>query len=112
MELEKANELIADFIGERLKPSTLGPQQWKFPWCEGYFPSTRSMRFHESFDWVIPVYRKIQKECHMTANGPRELMRLQDAILEADPSKCMISMVKFIQLRNAQPFNKRKKRGT
>lgn len=56
------DQLIADFIGERLPKSTLqgATQQWKFAFCDGFYPDLANMHFKDKWDWLMPVVEKIE----------------------------------------------------
>lgn len=56
------DQLIADFIGERLPKSTLqgATQQWKFTFCDGFYPDFANMHFKDKWDWLMPVVDKIE----------------------------------------------------
>lgn len=56
------NELLADFVGKRLStPSEGFEQQWEFPFCDGYYPTLKTMKFDTSRDWVMAVVYKISE---------------------------------------------------
>ena len=59
--MKKLNdEILADFIGVRVKNSSIS-QQWSFIFCDGYYPSISLMKFHKSWDWLKPIIDKIWK---------------------------------------------------
>ena len=57
--MENKDKLIADWIGTRLKKSS-GDQQWALPFCDGYWPTLKTMKFRSSWDWLMPVIERIQ----------------------------------------------------
>lgn len=58
--MKTENEILADFIGKRL-PKSSSDQQWQFPFCDGYFPTEKTMKFDTSWDWVMAVVYKISE---------------------------------------------------
>jgi hypothetical protein len=64
-EFDSITVKIADFVGERLpRRKTIHEQQWKFHFCDGYYPNLKNMRFDSSWDWLMPVVEQIQKIIH------------------------------------------------
>jgi hypothetical protein len=60
---QNEDELIADFIGKRLpKSSYCDGNQWTFKFCEGYYPTLKTMKFQTSWDWLMPVWIKINTD--------------------------------------------------
>lgn len=66
MEKRDKDRLLADFVGtilesslpDLVKHSTTNDIQWRFPFCDGYYPNLANMKFNKSWDWLIPVYNK------------------------------------------------------
>lgn len=92
------DELLADFVGER-RPydgSSQTAQQWNFIFCDGYYPSINTMKFHKDWDWIIHVCKKAKDIHYKCANGPRLYREIELSLLTLDIKKVNDSCLKFI----------------
>lgn len=103
MATKTENELIADFIGKRkwnndqLKNGQ--EQQWDFSFCDGYYPTLKTMKFQTSWDWLMPVVKKIAllfDETHLKSQSICELTIFAPIYL------VYIDVVEFIKWYNQQ----------
>ena len=98
------NELIAEFMGAN--PLVLGGsteyEMYGVLDCiedgvdEKHYYIDDEMRFHESWDWLMPVHRK----CMFTPNfsGDDQLRTLLiDAVIDADINRLYDAVVEFIK---------------
>ena len=103
----KDNKLIAEFMGA--KPLVLGGsteyEMYGVLDCiedgvdEKHYYIDDEMRFHESWDWLMPVHRK----CMFTPNfsGDDQLRTLLiDAVIDADINRLYDAVVEFIKEYN------------
>ena len=101
------NKLIAEFMGA--KPLVLGGsteyEMYGVLDCiedgvdEKHYYIDDEMRFHESWDWLMPVHRK----CMFTPNfsGDDQLRTLLiDAVIDADINRLYDAVVEFIKEYN------------
>ena len=103
----KDNKLIAEFMGA--KPLVLGGsteyEMYGVLDCiedgvdEKHYYIDDEMRFHESWDWLMPVHKK----CMFTPNfsGDDQLRTLLiDAVIDADINRLYDAVVEFIKEYN------------
>lgn len=69
------DRLLADFIGTITESSIHRHKteyQWNLPFCEGYYPSLDTMKFNQSWDWLIPVFKEWNKRFLSSSYTPEE----------------------------------------
>lgn len=96
------DELLADFIGERRKwdNSSSTAQQWNFIFCDGFYPTINTMKFHNDWQWMIPVCKKAKDVHYKIANGPRLYREIELALLTLDIQTVNKACLKFIEQYN------------
>ena len=79
-QITKGNNLIASFMGVEKSDTPFG-----FRYCYMTFSTqvTACLHFHESWDWLIPVIIKIEKqgciiEMSMAANSQCRILKLEE----------------------------------
>ena len=110
------NKLIAEFMGA--KPLVLGGsteyEMYGVLDCiedgvdENHYNIDDEMRFHESWDWLMPVHKK----CMFTPNfsGDDQLRTLLiDAVVDADIDRLYKAVVEFIKTYNDATINNTKR---
>lgn len=98
---------IADFIGEKLytreQLKDIGCiQQWKFPFCDGYYPTLDTMKFHTSWDWLMPAFGKFSSLDVETDSHVQHVVAISEKILECDIHCACERLAEAIKWYNSQ----------
>lgn len=101
MTVEQMNKKIALYMG--YVAQKLGSKTW-FEAPELGNPFTDQLKYHKSFDWLMPVWQKLRgelvlfrKDALITAQK-RLLSTIEDAILDTDITTAHRLIVEAIQL--------------
>ncbi len=98
------NELIADFMDIAHPKEHYG--RHRFNICGGFVPAS-SLKYHESWDWLMPVVQKID-QCYSLVGGLtndyiREYEKVEGMLTnEYDITQTYRAVVDFIKWHNSQ----------
>ena len=56
----EGNKLIAEFMGGWYETKDQPNPYWENIWSEKIYPDTKDLKYHKSFDWLMPVVEKIE----------------------------------------------------
>ena len=91
----KDNKLIAEFMGLECEEERF-PKEGNLYWIGGDWVNTWNMKYHTSWDWLMPVVQKVSSLC----DEPCELDNMKHALLTGDIESVYDDVVEFIKQYN------------
>lgn len=102
-EIFKGNKLIAKLVG--MQPGKPNETRWASDWfdVDGFIDGARheKLRFHDSWDWLMPVVHNCIKYCHDNMLEEWE-QSFSDKFMTCDIMVLFNEVVKFIKWYNTQ----------
>lgn len=98
------NELIAEFMGA-VKSQDYGVCGWMGYWINQGDPSAtdvREMRYHQSWDWLMPVVEKINTLRHFGNIDATDRKRMYGVSIFDTQTTVYKAVVEFIKWYNTQ----------
>lgn len=97
---EKNNKLIAEFMGlEVINDTNIYVENNMFGRGTG---TLNSIRYHESWDWIIPVLQKIEELSSEQEEVFHQLDSIKDALLNLDIEEVHLNVAEFVKWYNNQ----------
>ena len=96
--MESKDEILADFIGQRIYShgNSDSAIQWTFVFCDGYYPTVKTMKFSSDWQWIIHVCKKAKDIHYKVANGPSLYRQIELSLLTLNIKNVNDSCFKFI----------------
>lgn len=108
MKTTESNKLIAEFMGARFRHlENIDVHQYNFGRTDGSWKTNKDMKYHSSWDWLMPVVRKIVELCCDETNDDLFESDYYTSILETvslaiieDAYKVVVEFIKWYNENN------------